>query len=121
MNSLKTQINKDLINIVRSYLTISEVNRNRKLIIEHILMMTFFLNIGEGVFRGKRQKLYFLNISEIYKDLFCDYCVYCDKIVCSSLKNIEMLKIIINNKQICDRCSHTYFLRNILLKELLKN
>lgn len=120
MNSLKTKINSDLINITHSYLTISkeQIIRKQKLINEHISMMTFFLNIVEGV---PRQKLYLKNISDIYKDLICDYCVYCDKIVCTSLKYIETMKIIINDKQICNQCSHTYFLKNILLKELLKN
>lgn len=92
-------LNRDLTNIVKSYLLISEkqIDRNKKLITSH---------------------LNHLDLSD--KFVLYDYCVSCDKIgsyrplFCS-----EKYLIIFNGKTICDKCYKFYEMKKEVLRNLI--
>src|SRR5271156_2223375 len=114
MDSLKTQINKDLINIVRSYLTISEVkvNRNRKLMIYNI--EKFVIPQDENI---KTCKLIYK-----YKGLKCGYCVNCDNPGYHYPNySSKKFKIIFNKKPICDECYNAYCSKTNNITESILN
>lgn len=115
MNSLifKTKINNNLVNIVRSYLTISKVkvNRNRKLMNYNMSILHF--SYSENIITTVNRLIH------IYKNLRCSYCINCDSPADYypnySSKNF---KIIFNKETICDKCFDVYISKKRIIESL---
>lgn len=100
---MNNKLNINLVNIIRSYLTISkeQVNRNKKLINYNIeiLPLTRFS----------------------YKEIFCDYCINCDeKIYYYPNMCSFKYKIVFNKKPICDDCMEIYYNKSEILYDIEK-
>ena len=107
MNSLLNKINKDIINIVKSYLIISEYQMNKN---KEVLIYNFY------ILAIKDEKE--VNVRSFVK-LFCGYCVNCDNKgyyypICQETK----YTIIFNKKVICHKCYNSYYLKFGVIKEL---
>jgi len=105
MNSLLNKINRDIINIVKSYLIISEkqINKNKEILIYNF----YILAIKDD-----------LNVRSFVK-LICGYCVNCDDKAYHYPIDKTKYTIIFNRKVICHKCYNSYYLKNsVVIKEL---
>ena len=108
--SLASKINKNMINIIKSYLIISEeqMNKNKELLIYNFFLATQFLTFQDDIMKVN---------TKACKLLTCDYCINCNnKAYYMSIMNMNNhYKIIFNGKIVCEICYNNYYVKNYIM------